>query len=226
MTVLVCSAELLREGIAQVLHDSDFEVFAAGPSVESILPLIGSRRPKLIVFVAQKENIRTWCRGVVDRFPDVRIAVLAETFAGQHFDLIREPGVAGLFYHTVSRENLLRSLQLLLDGMCILPSPLQAGDETSAAQTNVELSGGHQSAEGENSNADGLSERQITVLHGVLEGESNKMIARRLGITDSTVKVHIKSIFRKTKMNNRVQLALWASTRFVGSPQEVSLAKA
>ena len=38
----------------------------------------------------------------------------------------------------------------------------------------------------------------------------NKMIARQLGITEATVKIHVKSLIRKIGVQNRTQAALWA----------------
>ncbi len=55
-----------------------------------------------------------------------------------------------------------------------------------------------------------LSPREKSILKLVMGGESNKQIARRLDITESTVKVHIKTILRKIDVRNRTQAAIWA----------------
>lgn len=55
-----------------------------------------------------------------------------------------------------------------------------------------------------------LSPREKAILKLVMGGESNKQIARRLNITESTVKVHVKTIFRKIDAKNRTQAAMWA----------------
>jgi two-component system nitrate/nitrite response regulator NarL len=57
----------------------------------------------------------------------------------------------------------------------------------------------------------GLSIREASILRCLMEGDSNKAIARKCDITESTVKVHIKSINRKIKAANRTQAALWAT---------------
>ena len=44
-----------------------------------------------------------------------------------------------------------------------------------------------------------------------MKGESNKVIARKLDITEATIKVHVKAILRKTGAANRTQAAMWAS---------------
>lgn len=56
-----------------------------------------------------------------------------------------------------------------------------------------------------------LSPREKSILKLVMGGESNKQIARTLDITESTVKVHIKTILRKIDVKNRTQAAIWAT---------------
>ncbi len=58
-----------------------------------------------------------------------------------------------------------------------------------------------------------LSNREAEVLKCLVNGDSNKLIARKLDITESTVKVHLKSILKKTAADNRTQAAIWALKR-------------
>ena len=58
--------------------------------------------------------------------------------------------------------------------------------------------------------ADLLSEREKQVLRLTAAGLANKQIARRLGISESTVKVHIGNIFRQIGVRDRTSAALWA----------------
>jgi two-component system nitrate/nitrite response regulator NarL len=55
-----------------------------------------------------------------------------------------------------------------------------------------------------------LSERESQILDSIVCGFSNKIIARKCGITEATVKVHMKSILRKIQVANRTQAAVWA----------------
>jgi two-component system, NarL family, nitrate/nitrite response regulator NarL len=55
-----------------------------------------------------------------------------------------------------------------------------------------------------------LSPREREVLLKLVEGHSNKVIARHLGMTEATVKVHLKSVLRKIRVDNRTQAAIWA----------------
>lgn len=55
-----------------------------------------------------------------------------------------------------------------------------------------------------------LSVRESQILEIMVSGDSNKMVARKCGITEATVKVHVKSIMRKIQVTNRTQAAVWA----------------
>lgn len=57
-----------------------------------------------------------------------------------------------------------------------------------------------------------MSRRELVILRTLTEGASNKIIARKLVITESTVKVHMKAILRKLRLQNRTQAAIWART--------------
>jgi len=55
-----------------------------------------------------------------------------------------------------------------------------------------------------------LSEREAQILDGLVKGHANKVIARTCDIAEATVKVHMKSILRKIRVDNRTQAAIWA----------------
>lgn len=55
-----------------------------------------------------------------------------------------------------------------------------------------------------------LSDREKSILMGLKAGKTNKMIGRELGISDMTVKVHVKAVLRKINVMNRTQAAAFA----------------
>jgi DNA-binding NarL/FixJ family response regulator len=65
-----------------------------------------------------------------------------------------------------------------------------------------------------------LSEREREVLRLVTDGLANKQVARRLGISEKTVKGHLTRIFQVIRVTDRTQAALWASRN--GIPDEGS----
>lgn len=58
--------------------------------------------------------------------------------------------------------------------------------------------------------AENLSSRELEVLRHAARGLANKQIARKLGISESTVKVHLGSVFRRIGVTDRTSAALWA----------------
>ncbi|MCG6869175.1 MAG: response regulator [Gammaproteobacteria bacterium] len=62
----------------------------------------------------------------------------------------------------------------------------------------------------ESSPLDDLTPRETEILGLLAEGQSNKVIARNLGISDGTVKLHVKAILRKLGIHSRVEAAVIA----------------
>ena len=56
----------------------------------------------------------------------------------------------------------------------------------------------------------GLTEQEQRILDLIAQGMSNKLIARELGISDGTVKVHVKHLLRKLNLHSRLEAAVWA----------------
>ena len=55
-----------------------------------------------------------------------------------------------------------------------------------------------------------LSSREIDIVNGVIQGSSNKIIAKKLGVAEQTVKNRLRRIFAMLQVSNRVELALYA----------------
>ena len=72
-------------------------------------------------------------------------------------------------------------------------------------------------AEGAGAAADALSAREREVLGLVAQGLANKQVARRLGITERTVKVHLTNVYRRIGVGDRTSAALWARDHLPGA---------
>lgn len=67
----------------------------------------------------------------------------------------------------------------------------------------------HDAAHPKSSSEAGLTEQEQRILERVAAGKSNKLVARELGITEGTVKVHVKHLLRKLNLRSRVEAAVW-----------------
>jgi two-component system nitrate/nitrite response regulator NarL len=56
----------------------------------------------------------------------------------------------------------------------------------------------------------GLTEQESRILEHLIDGKSNKLIARDMGIAEGTVKVHVKHLLKKLNLRSRVEAAVWA----------------
>jgi two-component system, NarL family, nitrate/nitrite response regulator NarL len=69
-----------------------------------------------------------------------------------------------------------------------------------------------------------LSARQQSILGCLIQGDSNKTIARKMAIAEATVKVHVKAILRRIRVHNRTQAAIWAMSNgpFISAKDDAS----
>jgi DNA-binding NarL/FixJ family response regulator len=65
----------------------------------------------------------------------------------------------------------------------------------------------------------GLTPRQVEIVRCIGRGMRNKEVASRLKITEGTVKIHLRDIYRKLNISSRVELALYATSRGLTPPQ-------
>lgn len=120
-------------------------------------------------------------------------------------DLIRgciEQGAAGFIPKGYSSEMMVAALGKVLAGQIFLPAEALHGSGAKA--------GSHAVLEGEGRFA-GLTARQLDVYRAATRGLSNKLIARDLGIAESTVKSHLTAVFAVLGVSNRTEAAYQAS---------------
>jgi two-component system, NarL family, nitrate/nitrite response regulator NarL len=82
-------------------------------------------------------------------------------------------------------------------------------DHDDDTDDDVVAAGGSLS-KGNRNKAGCLSARERLILRCLIDGDPNKTIARKIHVTEGTVKVHVKAILRKIRVHNRTQAAIWA----------------
>ena len=118
----------------------------------------------------------------------------------------------GMIFEQISRDALIKTLDLVMLGVTILPAALMrlVGE---AHEMNCEDDPAVPATQADVPTFDHmprrLSQRETGILRCLMQGEPNKIIARQFDITEATVKVHIKAILRKICVRNRTQAAVW-----------------
>jgi two-component system, NarL family, nitrate/nitrite response regulator NarL len=130
------------------------------------------------------------------RRPDLPVIVLSSSEDAADVRRALAAGALGYVPKSAPPRTLLSALQLVLAGDVYVP-PLLLGDAPASAEAASGLPGVGAR----------LTERQVDVLRLVCRGDSNKEIARKLALSDKTVKAHVTAIFRALNVVNRTQAA-------------------
>ena len=132
------------------------------------------------------------------RFPSIPILVISGYYRRSDVVAAFECGAAGFVPKTLGSGAMVNAFRLVLSGEKFLPADLLSDDSSNLDRLAV------RGAERDNPLRQ-LSGREREVLNGVLEGLTSKEIGRNLKIQEVTVKLHLRSIYRKIGARNRAQ---------------------
>lgn len=124
-----------------------------------------------------------------------RVALMSGTAPREVAETALEMGAAGFLPKTLPARSLVNAVRFMAMGETYAPV-----DFMTAPPEQPKL----------HPLADKLSPRELQVLEHLAEGRSNKEIARELDIREPTVKLHMKTLFRKIGASNRTQAAMIA----------------
>jgi len=226
-TIIVGQRALLREGLTSILQHTPYRIVAtaATPAELKDMRLPAARRRVVILGIDGADSITELSESIrLLRSLVPRCAVVVVAEAGGPIDVQRIMEVApdGLIVNPGSRDILVKSLELsLMDRQVVVMGRLASSPAAGSSGTlDHEQAEGARSApdpqRATTSHAPQLSQREQQILTCLAHGESNKTIARSCNIAESTVKVHLKAILRKTDASNRTQAAIWAFIRGFG----------
>jgi two-component system nitrate/nitrite response regulator NarL len=143
---------------------------------------------------------------ITQRFPEAKIIILTEWTSQALLDIALKSGAVGFLSNDISVAALLCSIEIVLLGERIIPTMLPFGPvnmpSVPAPKTLPSFGGSEPVIP--------LSGREERILHCLVDGMSNRTIADTLSMTESTVKVHLKALLRKLRVQNRTQAAVWA----------------
>jgi two-component system nitrate/nitrite response regulator NarL len=222
-TLLVEPNTLLREGLKRILSGTGYGVVATGTSLDDVRwAWISQDQPHLLILGVSGSDdrlVRDLQRLKAER-PGVRIAVLVESYDLDQVVAAYDAGADAYLAKTISHEILLKSLDLVMLGETVFPSIIldlvrrQAASpepEVAESQPIIAAIGDEEPVPKQ------LSVRETVILRCLMQGDSNKLIARKFDIAEATVKVHVKAILRKIQAKNRTQAAIWAASHLQSS---------
>jgi len=216
-TILIGKSILLREGLARILRSANFRILASVSRANDLLPSkLQPHQPLFLVvhtgddFDAVVEQIEL----LRDQHPGGRIAIVADHYRPGELVSAFRAGANGYFADIMPCDVFIKSMELVMMGETIFPPAFLSfvlGPEGALLGEAAPRDENNQATpiRTENTFAPQLSAREKLILRCLIEGDSNKCIARKINITEATVKVHVKAILRKIRVQNRTQAAIW-----------------
>jgi len=219
--VLVGENSLRKEGLARILNSESFQVLASVADAddwlgEDALQRVPTNQALLLLIVHTGDDFRSTIEQIETfrrRHAGGRVAVVADQYRVSDLAAALRAGATGYFIDVMNCDAFIKSIELVMMGGTVFPpafltSALDA-EERDADDVPALNDDDPAVAEADDRLARQLSPREISILQCLIEGDSNKCIARKINIAEATVKVHIKAILRKIRVQNRTQAAIW-----------------
>lgn len=199
--LLVDDHPMLRRGLADLLSlEKDVEVIAEANHGMEALDILNQEIVDLVIL----DHTMPILNGIETlkkiRELGIQTKVLLFTVSDNSKDVqdALHLGVDGYLLKDMEPEQIITDIRKILRGELVI-SPSLAPILAQAMRKPVKTDSSHE-----------LTEREIQVAKMIAQGMSNKMIGNKLGIAESTVKVHVKHILGKIDLRTRVEIAVWA----------------
>jgi DNA-binding NarL/FixJ family response regulator len=201
MTIRVVIADdhaIVRGGLEQLLSTAD-DLLLVGTAAdgEEVVEIVARERPDVVLMDLSMPNVDGVgaTRRIVAANPDARVIVLTSFGDDRHIADALDAGAVGYMLKHAGPDELLDAIRAAAAG----DSPL---DPKAARVLLASRRVGPAARQ--------LSAREEEVLRLVASGLANKQIARRLDISERTVKAHLTNVFAQLGVSDRTQAALWA----------------
>jgi two-component system, NarL family, nitrate/nitrite response regulator NarL len=198
---LLLRAPLIRDALSALLTEAGFSVSReAGPADDDTAVIVDFDD------CLDPEQIRAYRRY------GAKVIALAREADGPTLSDDHIVPLDGLLTDALSGEAWVRSLNLICAGERVFPGSPALGQDRPACRSGLQGAG------------ERLSSREMEVLLLVAKCRSNEVIARHLRISEATVKVHLESLQRKIRVDNRTQAVIWALAQWPGLAAHVAAA--
>ncbi|MFW5723267.1 MAG: response regulator [Halochromatium sp.] len=203
--LLIDDHALFRIGLLELLERRGIEVVDAVGESDVGLRLARDCAPDVVLMDLRMpgENGIELVRKMRDQGIERRVAMLTTSTDERDVVEALQAGVSGYLLKDMEPDDLVAALAGILAGQTIVAPELtgalaRAVRQEPAAREEAAVA------------CSDLTPREMEILCHLAGGQSNKVIANELGISEGTVKLHVKSILRKLKMRSRVEAAVLA----------------
>lgn len=198
-------------GLASMLEggDDNFTVSCVEPNEACMAKLTHARPDALLIQNSSlPQPIEPFLRGILQRFPDIRILVFGKGMSDEHLYRLVRTGIHGYINERMNGDHFKRALDRLLDGGHWVERHIL--ERFIAGQQSVDELLELRFSERIEHLCEGLTKREVEILCEVVKGLAIKQIAEHVHLSHQGVKMHLAKLFRKFNVNNRNQLILAA----------------
>jgi len=216
--LLIDDHALFRGGLRELLSRRQIEVVDAVGNGDEGIALVESKSPDVVLLDMRMPGLNGLevLKRLREQHKDMPIVML--TTSRDEKDVIDslQSGAQGYLLKDMEPEELVDALNRIVNKK----ETVVAGELTAVLARAVQGGENPEEIETEASIFSELTPREREILCHLAEGQSNKVIARNLGISDGTVKLHVKAILRKLSVHSRVEAAVIAVEKnLCGRPQ-------
>ncbi|RKS85779.1 LuxR family two component transcriptional regulator [Orbus hercynius] len=202
--LLIDDHPMLRNGVKQLINSIDhFQVVGETGQGSESLALAQELEPDIILLDININGTNGLDVLRQLRAHNVSSRIIMFTVSDDKEDIITalKSGADGYLLKDMEPEDLLNSLQDVVEGKLMMDG----------AVSNIILGymRGEELATNQAHDIQLLTPREHEIFNLLVQGLSNKLIAKELKIVESTVKVHIKSIFKKLNFKSRMEMTVW-----------------
>lgn len=209
---LIDDHTLFRSGIKALLsRQNDFEVIGEAADGLSGVKLVAQTRPDIVLLDLDMPvmNGREALAQILSAHPEQTVVMLTVSEDSDDLTECMRIGARGFLLKNINADFLLDSIRKAVDGDNVFSPEMTARLVQSLISP---------AAPPKNNALSSLTPRELEILGYLAAGHSNKVIARRLDLAESTIKVHVQNILRKLELSSRVQAAVYAVQHKVSQP--------
>ena len=201
--------ELIRESLNIVLgQNADMEVTALAATGRELLDKMEEGAPDVVLMdvrMPELDGVQA-TRAVKERYPDVRIIILTTFDDDEYVFGALKYGASGYLLKGVSMQSLADAIRTVASGGAMINPDVSA----KVVRFFCQMAKGSLAVEASVQGAEQLGRTERHIAHLVGQGLSNKEIAKKLSLSDGTVRNGLSSALAKLGLRDRTQLAIWA----------------
>jgi len=211
--LMIDDHSLFRAGLSELLNRSGINVVASVSNGQLGVQYVREYQPDVILLDVRMPDINGLEVLAELNQHELTQPVVMVTTSRDEDDIAQalRLGAKGYLLKDMEPDDLIDALHAIHKGETVIAPELAA--------TLARVVQGKQSEKGRQNILSELTPRELEILVYIADGGSNKSIGRALGITDGTVKLHVKSILRKLDVHSRVEAAVIAVEQGLGPRQ-------